>query len=95
MIIREDGTDGAAYDLYSDELTVGRETADANFPNDEFLGSVHAVFYYEGDNLKVRPLETLNGVFKRIVNETELKSVAFRSSKAMPSAGVSWDGSDR
>jgi len=72
VLIREDGTDGPTYDLYTDRTIVGRDGGDLKFPQDEFLGTEHAVFEYSGDTLTLTPLDTTNGVFKRIVDQAEL-----------------------
>ena len=72
ILIREDGTDGPTYDLFNDRTLVGRDSGDLKFPQDEFLGSEHAVFEYQGDSLRLTPLTTTNGVFKRIVDQAEL-----------------------
>lgn len=72
VLIREDGTDGPTYDLFSDRTVVGRDGGDLHFPQDEFLGTEHAVFEYNGDLLTLTPLDTTNGVFKRIVDQAEL-----------------------
>ena len=44
ILIREDGTDGPTYELFGDRTLVGRDSGDLKFPQDEFLGSEHAVF---------------------------------------------------
>lgn len=74
VLIREDGSDGDGFDLYSGQTVIGRIEGSATFDDDEFLADRHAVFFYEGDTLYIQPLESTNGVFTRIVDQTELLS---------------------
>jgi pSer/pThr/pTyr-binding forkhead associated (FHA) protein len=74
VLIREDGSDGDRFTLYRDQTVIGRSEGDIKFPDDEFLGNKHAIFYYDGSVLYVQPLDTTNGVFRRIENQIEIAS---------------------
>ncbi|MDP6946218.1 MAG: zinc ribbon domain-containing protein, partial [Myxococcota bacterium] len=69
VLVREDGTDGDAYDLDADGAIIGRDSGHVTFPADDFLASAHAELTYEGDDLVVRPLPSTNDVFIRIFDE--------------------------
>ncbi|PIE17481.1 MAG: hypothetical protein CSA66_05690 [Proteobacteria bacterium] len=74
VLILEDGTDGAVYDLGPETTVIGREGADINFPHDDFLAPRHAQFSYGGSQLTLEPLESTNGVFVQVSHEVELRS---------------------
>jgi pSer/pThr/pTyr-binding forkhead associated (FHA) protein len=74
ILLREDGVDRQAYDLDATTTILGREDSQIMFPSDEFLAQRHAAFTYRGDRLVVRPLETTNGVFRRLSGEVEIHS---------------------
>lgn len=74
VLILEDGTDGAVYDLNPDKTTIGREGADIGFPHDDFLAPRHAEFHHVGAQLQLTPLESTNGVFVQVSHEVELRS---------------------
>lgn len=74
VLLREDGVDREVYDLDSTTTILGREDSQIMFPSDEFLAQRHAAFTYRGDRLVVRPLETTNGVFLRLLGEIEIQS---------------------
>lgn len=72
VLIREDGSDGDDFTLYSNHTVIGREGADVSFANDEFLAARHAEFIYDGDAISVVPHGTTNGVFRKIHGQEEL-----------------------
>ncbi|MCB9733081.1 MAG: FHA domain-containing protein [Deltaproteobacteria bacterium] len=74
VLILEDGTDGASYELGHERTVVGREGADINFPHDDFLGPKHAEFNFAGAQLTLSPLKSTNGVFVQVSHEVELRS---------------------
>jgi len=74
VLIREDGSDGDTFPLFEDQTIIGRTSGDVNFPADAFLGDQHMVFQYDEQGLSIIPLDTVNGVFRRIVEQTELQS---------------------
>ena len=74
VLILEDGTDGAVYDLASDRTVIGREDADICFPHDDFLAPRHAEFTFSGNQLILTPLPSTNGVFVQVSHEVELKN---------------------
>lgn len=84
VVILEDGTDGSVLDLLPQATLIGREGADISFPHDDFLARHHAEFYFEGDSLLLRPLESTNGVFVQVHQEVELDSGdVFRSGQQL------------
>lgn len=73
VLILEDGTDGAVYDLSPEETVIGREEADICFPHDDFLAPRHAKFTFSGNQLVLTPLSSTNGVFMQVSHEVELR----------------------
>lgn len=74
VLILEDGTDGAVYDLAPERTVIGREGADICFPHDDFLALRHAEFVFSGSQLVLTPLATTNGVFVQVSHEVELRN---------------------
>ncbi|MGM0578526.1 MAG: FHA domain-containing protein [Myxococcota bacterium] len=74
VLIREDGTDGPAFALDESGTVVGREGGHVNFEDDDFLADRHAELVWRDDRLEVHPLESTNGVFMRLFDETELET---------------------
>jgi pSer/pThr/pTyr-binding forkhead associated (FHA) protein len=77
VLILEDGTDGAAYDLTPSTTIIGREGADINFPHDDFLAPRHAEFVFgsgKSPTLTLNPLKSTNGCFVQVSHEIELRS---------------------
>jgi pSer/pThr/pTyr-binding forkhead associated (FHA) protein len=73
VLVNRDGSDGQRYPLGSEYLIVGRAGADIAFDDDRFLARQHARLERGGDGVvKVHPLETLNGVFRKIDAPVEL-----------------------
>ncbi|MEZ4268101.1 MAG: FHA domain-containing protein [Myxococcota bacterium] len=73
VLIREDGSDGDAFELDAGGTTLGRDGGHINFAEDDFLAARHAELAYRNDALWVTPLETTNGVFIRLLDEVEIE----------------------
>ncbi len=71
-LIRGDGEDGVSFTLAGQDHLAGRGDCPISFPDDPFLSPHHANFIYANNQLKVRDLNSLNGVFVRITDRTEL-----------------------
>lgn len=71
-LIRGDGEDGVSFTLAGHEHLAGRGECPISFPDDTFLSPTHANFIYANNQLLVRDMGSLNGVFVRISGETEL-----------------------
>jgi pSer/pThr/pTyr-binding forkhead associated (FHA) protein len=71
-LIRGDGEDGVSFTLAGHDHVAGRGDCPISFPDDPFLSPMHANFIYENNELIVRDEGSLNGVFVRISNNTEL-----------------------
>ncbi len=74
VLILEDGSDGASYELSPESTTIGREGGDINFPHDDFLAPKHAEFFFSGSTLNLKPLKSTNGIFVQVSGEIELQS---------------------
>jgi pSer/pThr/pTyr-binding forkhead associated (FHA) protein len=73
VLVNRDGSDGPRYPLASEYLVVGRAGADIAFDEDRFLARQHARIERGGDGVvKVQPLDTLNGVFRKTDAPVEL-----------------------
>lgn len=59
--------------LVGDEgLRVGTEDCEVIIEDDPLVSSCHAIFYYGADGLRVKDLDSLNGIYYRISEKTRL-----------------------
>ena len=65
VLIQPDGSEGEAFPLSGGRTLIGRSTGGI-FANDAYLSPEHAEFRFEGDQLVVKDMESLNGVYVRI-----------------------------
>ena len=65
LLIQPDGSEGESFPLSASPTLIGRSTGGI-FANDAYLSPEHAEFRFEGDQLVVKDLESLNGVYIRI-----------------------------
>jgi len=73
VLVNRDGSDGQRYPLAGEYLVIGRAGADIAFDDDRFLSRQHARLERGGDGvIKVHPLDTLNGVFRKTDAPVEL-----------------------
>ncbi len=72
IMINPDGSPGEIYDLQKGDNIVGRSTDADVFARDEFLSPEHARFTVDGKNINISDLNSLNGVYYRITDITEL-----------------------
>jgi hypothetical protein len=73
VLVNRDGSDGQRFPLAGEYLIVGRGGADIAFEDDRFLARQHARFERAADgSVKVVPMDTLNGVFKKANEPVEI-----------------------
>lgn len=73
VLVNRDGSDGQRYPLSGEYLVVGRVGADIAFDEDRFLARQHARIERGADGVvKVHPIDTLNGVFRKTDAPVEL-----------------------
>ncbi|HEY5922589.1 MAG TPA: FHA domain-containing protein [Kofleriaceae bacterium] len=73
VLVNRDGSDGQRFPLASDDTIVGRTGADIAFDEDRFLARQHARIERSSDgNIKIHPIDTTNGVFKKTDGSVEL-----------------------
>ncbi|MGD8316388.1 MAG: FHA domain-containing protein [Myxococcales bacterium] len=65
VLIQPDGSEGEAFPLSGGKTLIGRGTGGI-FANDAYLSPEHAEFRFEDDQLVVRDMESLNGIYIRI-----------------------------
>lgn len=63
-----DGTEAAAFQLSSETIVVGRDSGGV-FAADQYLSPRHASFALQGSRVLVRDQNSLNGLFRRIVQD--------------------------
>jgi pSer/pThr/pTyr-binding forkhead associated (FHA) protein len=66
VLLKQDGSDGDRFDLFTDSTWVGSNKGDINFGDDRCMAPKHAVLFYEDGTLRVRSLDKRNGVFLRL-----------------------------
>ena len=73
ILVNRDGSDGQRFALGAEYLVIGRAGADIAFDEDRFLARQHARLERGGDGVvKISPLDTLNGVFRKADAPVEL-----------------------
>jgi pSer/pThr/pTyr-binding forkhead associated (FHA) protein len=73
ILVNRDGSDGQRFSLVGEYCVVGRAGADIAFDDDRFLARQHARFERGTDGVvKLHPLDSLNGVFKKADAPVEL-----------------------
>ena len=72
IAVNRDGSDGERFPLTAEFVHVGRAGADIAFDQDRFLARLHARLEYSGGHVRVVPLDTFNGVFRKIDAPVEL-----------------------
>jgi pSer/pThr/pTyr-binding forkhead associated (FHA) protein len=73
ILVNRDGSDGQRYPLGGEYVAIGRAGADIAFDDDRFLGRQHARLERGADGaVKVVPIDTLNGVFRKTDAPVEL-----------------------
>jgi hypothetical protein len=70
--VNRDGTDGARFALQGEFVLIGRADADIIFEQDRFLARHHARLEHGADGVRVVPIDTLNGVFRKLDAPCEL-----------------------
>lgn len=68
VLINPDGTEGARFGLGDGATYIGRDAGDI-FAGDSYLSPTHASFRFEGDMLRVKDEDSLNGVYVQIPRE--------------------------
>jgi pSer/pThr/pTyr-binding forkhead associated (FHA) protein len=71
-LIQPDGSEGESFPLAASGSLIGR-SAGGMFANDAYLSPEHAQFRFEGDQLVVKDMESLNGVYIRIEPEIPIE----------------------
>ncbi len=72
ILIQPDGSEGDAFPLTAGPTLIGRTTGGV-FASDAYLSPEHAEFRFEGDQLVVKDMESLNGVYIRIDPEVPIE----------------------
>ena len=75
IMIKDDGSRGKDFSLYSNLTLVGREKGDIIFEEDQFLSPLHCQFAYNADDNEVyiEDMDSFNGIFIRIKDSTNLQ----------------------
>lgn len=66
VAVYRDGTDGSAFPLTGEQMTIGRTEGDLVFADDRYLAHRHAHIERRGGGALVRVLDTVNGVYIRV-----------------------------
>jgi pSer/pThr/pTyr-binding forkhead associated (FHA) protein len=74
--VNRDGTDGTRFPLTGEFVIIGRADADIVFDQDRFLARHHARLEQTADGTRVVPIDTLNGVFRKLDAPVDLVSGA-------------------
>ena len=71
-LIRPDGSEGGTFELDEGENLIGRDHGD-RYANDNYISPLHAVLTLESDAMRVRDLDSFNGVFVKLTEEAEVR----------------------
>ena len=66
ILIKGEGLDGISFHLNATEHIVGRTSCSIPFPDDGYLSSKHANFYYKDNQLYLKDESSLNGTFLKL-----------------------------
>jgi pSer/pThr/pTyr-binding forkhead associated (FHA) protein len=72
ILVNRDGSDGERFTLQGDLVSIGRSGCDLSFDQDRFLGRPHARLEKIADGVRVLPLDTINGVYRKCDAAVEL-----------------------
>ncbi len=72
FLIKGTSFTGSKFDLFVDEIKIGRIYGTLVFPNDESLSPLHATVFFRDGQFFVRDENSTNGVFVRIKKTVEL-----------------------
>jgi pSer/pThr/pTyr-binding forkhead associated (FHA) protein/ribosomal protein L40E len=70
--ILEGGGDGMVVHAKDNEVIIGREGCDMNFPNDPYISGQHVKVELAGGGLKLVDLESKNGTYAKVEGSKEL-----------------------
>ena len=73
----EGGLHGLCFYPLGDEVTIGREKTDLEFPHDRFISGSHCRVVFDENGAKLTDLDSRNGTYIRIFGEAELKQGDF------------------
>ncbi len=71
ILIHGQGMEGLSYHLTADQHIAGRN-GQLEFPDDQFISPTHANFFYRNTRLVIRDEGSLNGVYVRVREPTDL-----------------------
>ncbi len=74
ILLRRDGSDGETLTLGGETFDLGRTEGSRCFPDDVYMGPRHARFLTSSGSVRVRPIDTINGVLMQIREPFELQS---------------------
>lgn len=74
IVLRRDGSDGEILSLSGETFDIGRSEGSHLFPDDIYMAPRHARFSAIAGGIKVRAIDTTNGVFVQIREPSELLS---------------------
>jgi pSer/pThr/pTyr-binding forkhead associated (FHA) protein len=69
--------DGAAYPLFGEAVTVGRERGDINFPDDGYVSGLHARISTRSGKFYLQDLGSSNGTFIKLRGERTIQDGSF------------------
>ena len=72
-MLAPDGSVSRMLFLESERVDLGRSDGEIVLPNDCYLSGRHARFSFEAEGVSVRDLDSLNGIYLRLRNRTELR----------------------
>jgi pSer/pThr/pTyr-binding forkhead associated (FHA) protein len=72
VTVNRDGSDGQRLVLAGDQFDIGRTEGQLTFADDVYLASRHGRFLQVDGQVVLRPLDTVNGVFLKVVSSVDL-----------------------
>ncbi len=70
-------SDGSAYPLFGDSVTMGRERGDINFPDDGYVSGLHARMFTKDGKVFLNDLGSSNGTFMKVDGERAMSDGSF------------------
>lgn len=73
MLLLPNGEEGGAYPLKGELTQIGRSKGNILFLDDPYVSPLHATFYQEDSQLRVRNENSFNGLFLRLRKRVEIE----------------------
>ncbi|MBW1811845.1 MAG: FHA domain-containing protein [Deltaproteobacteria bacterium] len=72
VLIKPDGSEGTVFTVAAEKTALGRSQGIIMFPKDQYISPKHAELFFKEGKLTVKDIDSLNGIYFRIKDETSI-----------------------